>query len=205
MATERRPTARRAGQLRVDPAVDVRYGDPREGQRVLEGLHYARWPHQGHSRVARLPALHDGRGQERSTHDRTRVLPEHKAEKRWATMGELRFEREQLFSWRDGRPLQDLKNETAASVFWSSVFGLGTAAGRVTRIEREVQTMRLIERVQLAEITTSQFEQLTGYLDAERLGLIDCVYKPETARRRRATREKHSVSRRSMLRSSRSM
>ena len=46
--------------------------------------------------------------------------------------------------------------------------------------------MRLIERVQLAEITTSQFEQLTGYLDAERLGLIDCVYKPETARRRRA-------------------
>ena len=46
--------------------------------------------------------------------------------------------------------------------------------------------MRLIERVQLGEISTAQFEQLTGFLDAERLGLTDRVYKPETARRRRA-------------------
>lgn len=45
--------------------------------------------------------------------------------------------------------------------------------------------MRLIERVQLGDITTGQFEQLTGFLDAERLGLTDRVYKPETARRRR--------------------
>lgn len=46
--------------------------------------------------------------------------------------------------------------------------------------------MRLIERVQLGDITAAQFEQLTGFLDAERLGLTDRVYKPETARRRRA-------------------
>ena len=45
--------------------------------------------------------------------------------------------------------------------------------------------MRLIERVQLGEMTVAQFEQLTGFLDAERLGLTDRVYKPETARRRR--------------------
>ena len=32
----------------------------------------------------------------------------------------------------------------------------------------------------------SQFEQLTGFLDAERLGLVERVYTPETARRRRA-------------------
>ena len=54
--------------------------------------------------------------------------------------------------------------------------------------------MRLIERVQLGEITVAQFEQLTGFLDAERLGLTDRVYKPETARRRRALAKKLGVS-----------
>jgi len=32
-------------------------------------------------------------------------------------------------------------------------------------IKREVQTMKLFERVQLGEITASQFEQLTGFLE----------------------------------------
>lgn len=51
-----------------------------------------------------------------------------------------------------------------------------------------------VERVQLGEITASQFEQLTGFLDAERLGLIDQVYKPETARRRRTLARELGVS-----------
>jgi hypothetical protein len=54
--------------------------------------------------------------------------------------------------------------------------------------------MRLIERVQLGEISTAQFEQLSGFLDAERLGLSDLVYKPETARRRRALAKELGVS-----------
>ena len=54
--------------------------------------------------------------------------------------------------------------------------------------------MRLIERVQLGEITASQFEQLTGFLDGERLGLTDRVYRPETARRRRALAKSLGVS-----------
>jgi hypothetical protein len=54
--------------------------------------------------------------------------------------------------------------------------------------------MKLIERVQLGEITAAQFEQLTGFLDAERLGLTDRVYKPETARRRRALAKELGVS-----------
>ncbi len=40
--------------------------------------------------------------------------------------------------------------------------------------------MKLIERVQLGDITGAQFDQLTGFFDAERLGLTDRVYKPET-------------------------
>ena len=54
--------------------------------------------------------------------------------------------------------------------------------------------MKLIERVQLGEITAAQFEQLTGFLDAERLGLTDRVYKPETARRRRALAKELGIS-----------
>jgi hypothetical protein len=49
-----------------------------------------------------------------------------------------------------------------------------------------VQTVKLIDRVQLGELMTAQYEQLTGFLDAERLGLKDRIYRPETARRRRA-------------------
>jgi hypothetical protein len=74
------------------------------------------------------------------------------------------------------------------------VFGAGAASGKVTRIEREVQTVKLIERVQLGDISTREFEQLTGFLDAERLGLTERVYNPETARRRRALARKIGVS-----------
>jgi hypothetical protein len=81
-----------------------------------------------------------------------------------------------------------------ATVLWGAVFGQGRAAGTVTRIEREVQTMKLIERVQLGDITAAQFEQLTGFLDAERLGLTDRVYKPETARRRRTLAKELGIS-----------
>jgi hypothetical protein len=45
--------------------------------------------------------------------------------------------------------------------------------------------VKLIEQVQLGDISTTQYEQLTGFLDAERLGLTERIYSPETARRRR--------------------
>jgi hypothetical protein len=180
--------------VRVDPAVDVRYPDPLDGQRVLEALRYARWPHpwyaewQGpppYTTVAIKKRRHTiGRVYCRNTKLRN-------GGPRW---GKLRFESEQRFSWRDQRPVDELQRQTAASVFWSSVFGIGRAAGSVTRIEREVQTMRLIERVQLGDLTTGQFEQLAGFLDAERLGLTDRVYKPETARRRRTLAKSLGIS-----------
>jgi hypothetical protein len=74
------------------------------------------------------------------------------------------------------------------------VFGYGAVSGKITRIEREAQTVKLIERVRLGEISTREFEQLTGFLDAERLGLTERVYNPETARRRRALARKIGVS-----------
>jgi hypothetical protein len=180
--------------VRVDPAVDVVYEDPAAGRDVMEALRYARWPYGWYAEFQGAPPYTTvavkskmkiiGRVYCRNTKLRN-------GNPRW---GKLRFEREQRFVWRDQRPLSELAREVTASTFWGSVFGYGTASGKVTRIEREVQTVKLIERVRLGEISTREFEQLTGFLDAERLGLTERVYNPETARRRRALARKIGVS-----------
>jgi hypothetical protein len=180
--------------VRVDSAVDVDYSDPREAHRVLEALRFARWPGQWYAEWQGPPpyttvAVKKGRHTVGRVYCRNTKL--RNGQPRW---GKLRFESEHRFTWREARPLEDFRSVPAAGVFWGSVFGQGRAAGTVTRIEREVQTMKLIERVQLGEISAAQFEQLTGFLDAERLGLTDRVYKPETARRRRALAKELGVS-----------
>jgi hypothetical protein len=180
--------------VRVDPAVDVVYDDPGVGRDVLEALRHARWPYGWYAEFQGAPPYTTvaikaktkivGRVYCRNTKLRN-------GNPRW---GKLRFEREQRFEWRDQRPLSELAQEVTASTFWGSVFGYGTAAGKVTKIEREVQTVRLIERVRLGELSTREFEQLTGFLDAERLGLTERVYNAETARRRRALARRIGVS-----------
>jgi hypothetical protein len=174
-----------ARYVRVDPAVDVVYDDPCEAQLGLEGLRYARWPRGWHAEFQGPPpyttvAVKRGTSTVARAYCRNAKLRNGK--ERW---GKIRFEREQRFPWRESRSVDELAETATAAVFWGSVFGCGAASGRVTRLPREVQTVRLIERVQLGDITASQYEQLTGFLDAERLGLTDRVYRAETARRRR--------------------
>lgn len=180
--------------VRVDSAVDVRYSDPLQGHCTLEALRFARWPGQWYAEWQGPPpyttvAVKKGRHTVGRVYCRNTKL--RNGQPRW---GKLRFESEHRFTWREARPLEDFQSTSAACVFWGSVFGQGRPAGAVTRIKREVQTMKLIERVQLGEITAAQFEQLTGFLDAERLGLTDRVYKPETARRRRTLAKELGVS-----------
>jgi hypothetical protein len=180
--------------VRIDTAVDVEYANPHDGYDTLEALRYARWPGQWYAEWQGPPpyttvAIKKGRNTIGRVYCRNSKL--RNAAPRW---GRLRFETEHRFAWKDARPLDELRKKTSAAVYWGAVFGQGRAAGRVIRLEREVQTMKLIERVQLGEITAAQFEQLTGFLDAERLGLIERVYKPETARRRRALATELGVS-----------
>ena len=180
--------------VRADAGVDVRFNDPHDGWRLLEALRFARWPNRWHAEFQGPPpyttvAIKNrtktvGRAYCRNTKLRN-------GEPRW---GKIRLEREQRFEWKDRREVGELAESRTASTFWGSVFGDGGPAGRVTRLEREVQTVKLSDRVRLGEITASQFEQLTGFLDAERLGLTDRIYKPETARRRRALARKLGIS-----------
>lgn len=180
--------------VRVDPAVDVIYPDPLDGQRVLEGLRHARWPYRWYAEFQGPPpyttvAVKSGRKIIGRVYCRNTKKRNGRA--RW---GKLRFEREQRFEWKNRRPVAELRTASAASTFWGSVFGLGAASGTVRRIPREVQTVKLIERAQLGELSTGHYEQLTGFLDAERLGLTDRVYTAETARRRRALARKLGLS-----------
>jgi hypothetical protein len=179
---------------RVDPAVDVVYDDPLDGQQVLAALRYARWPYGWYAEYAGPPphttvAIKKGTRIVARAYCRNTKL--RNSGPRW---GKLRFEREQRFEWKDQRPVAELEHNVVAETIWSSAFGSERAVGRVTRIEREVQTLKLVDRVQLGDMTVREFEQLTGYLDAERMGVADRVYNPETARRRRSLARRLGVS-----------
>jgi hypothetical protein len=171
--------------VRIDTAVDVAYGDPLDGQRVLEALRYARWPGKWYAEW-QGPPPYTTVAIKRGSHTVGRVYCRNtKLRNERPRWGKLRFESERRFDWQMGRQLSELSSVVSGAVYWSAVFGAGRASGRVTRVAREIQTLALIERVEAGEITTAQFEQLTAFLDTERLGVVEHVYKLETARRRR--------------------
>ena len=171
--------------VRVDVAVDVQYDDPQDGWQVLEALRFARWPRgwfaewQGAPPFTTVAVKSGMKTVARAYCRNTKVR---NGRERW---GKIRFEREHRFDWASARPVEELENEQAAEVYWGSVFGVGRAAGRVTRLRMEAEAMKLIERVVLGELSTVQFEQLLAFLTAERLGLVEKAYSRETARRRR--------------------
>lgn len=180
--------------VRVDPAVDVVYGNPREGWEVLEALRYARWPYGWYAQFEGPPP-HTTVSVKSATKTVARVYCRNtklrNGKPRW---GKLRFERERRIEWREQRPVGELAAAATAAAYWGSAFGYGAASGNVTRIEREVQTVKLSERVQVGDISVRQYEQLCTFLDTERLGITDRIYNAETARRRRKLARELGVS-----------
>src|SRR5262249_35532518 len=159
--------------VRVDPAVDVVFDDPDDGWKVLEVLRHARWPRGWHATYEGPPPFTTV-----AIKSRTKIVGRaycrnsklRNGRPRW---GKLRFEAEQRFEWASARPVEELANPVAPGIFWSAVFGAGTASGRVTRLAKEVEAMKLIERVQLGELTFAQYERMSAFLEAERLGQTD--------------------------------
>jgi hypothetical protein len=180
--------------VRLDVAVDVVYEDPREGAMVLEALRFARWPRgwwaewQGpppYTTVAIKSGLRTvGRAYCRNTKLRN-GRPRH---------GKIRFERQQRFEWAKGLQVEALASEEVAAFYWESVFGEAEAGSQVRRISHERLAGWLIDLVAEEAITTGQYEQLTGFLAAERLGLVEAAYTRETARRRRSLARRVGVS-----------
>ena len=133
--------------VRVDAAVDVRYSDTREGQRVLEALRFARWPGQWYAEWQGPPRTRQLRSRRAGTRlgvciaairsSGTVRLGGANCDSRASTGSRgVRRDRSKTYGRRRRRP---------SSGGLSSA--RGRAAGTVTRIEREVQTMKLIERV----------------------------------------------------------
>jgi hypothetical protein len=180
--------------MRCDPAVDVTYADPLAGMRALEVLRYARFPNGWYAQYEGPPphttvSIKSGRSTVARAYCRNSKLGNGEPK-----FGKIRFEREQKFEWSKALAVSFLEHESSAEMFWASAFGLGQASGRVTRLAREVQTMKLIDRVVLGDISVTQYEQLSAFLDAERLGLTDRAYSKETARRRRILAKRLGVS-----------
>jgi hypothetical protein len=180
--------------VRCDPAVDVVYENPQDGMKALEVLRYARWPKGWYAQYEGPPphttvSIKSGRNTVGRAYCRNAKLKNGEPK-----FGKIRFEREQTFPWATSLPAGVLEHESAAVMFWGAVFALGQASGRVTRLAREMQTMKLIERVVLGDISVTQYEQLSAFLDAERLGLTDRAYSKETARRRRMLAKQLGVS-----------
>ncbi len=177
--------ASEGGVVRCDAAVDVEFDRVEDGWLVLEALRFARWPNGWYAEWAGPPPyttvnIKHGTSTVARVYCRNTKLKNDRA--RW---GKLRFEVEHRRTWAHRWPVLRLGEQVFAQVVWEYVFGAGEASGQVTRIEREVQTVTLIERVKLGELTYSQFERMTAFLDAERLGLVDSVYTADQGRARR--------------------
>ena len=169
---------------RTDVAVDVEYSDASDGLRTLESVKHARWPNGWHTEYQGKPPYTTVRI---ANGDRTvaRIYCRHTKERTGERWTRLRFEVDKRWQWADARPVSDVENVAYAPMIWETVFGQGRPSGKVTRLAREVQTVKLIERVQLGEISYAQFERMTAFLDAERLGMVDRVYTSDQARSRR--------------------
>jgi hypothetical protein len=181
--------------VRCDPAIDVEYENPDDAVRTLEALRFGRWPRGWYAQYEGPPphttvSIKNGTSTVGRAYCRNSKL-----KNGGPKFGKIRYEVEKRFQWGNSLPVEALEHEFAAVTFWGAVFGLGAASGRVTRLTREVQTMKLIERVALGEISVTQYEQLSACLDAERLGLVDRAYSKETARRRRMLAKTLGVSR----------
>lgn len=171
---------------RCDPAVDLAFDDPTDGKLLLDALRGARWPRGWYAEWAGAPPYTTVNVKRDTTTIACVYCRNTKLRNGGERYGKLRLEARQRFrTWQVARPVDELAIPAAAALYWGAVFGVGQVAGTVKRLGREVQTVKLIERVVLGEISTTQYEQLTAYLDAERLGLVDSAYSRDTARRRR--------------------
>ena len=160
---------------RLDVSVDLACA-PENGKALLDGLEGARLP-----RGQRITVD----GQPRSTvYFRPRVSDDVLARaycrnlktRRGLPFGKIRLEAVQRFKPKEWWADYCFKGNVAAAMIWEGRYGNEQVGGRVTRVSREEQVLTLTQRVRLGEMTASQFERMSGFLDAERLGVAREIY-----------------------------
>jgi|SRR5581483_9957244 len=174
---------------RLDVSVDLACA-PEDGKALLDGLEAARLP-----RGQRVTTD----GQPRSTvYFRPRVSDDVLARAYCRNLkmrvglpfGKIRLEAVQRFKPKEWWADYCFKGNVAAAMIWEGRYGTDQVDGRVTRLSREEQVLTLTQRVRLGEMTAAQFERMSGFLDAERLGVAREIYSDRLySERRREARE----------------
>jgi hypothetical protein len=182
-------TFERVWITRLDVSVDLLCA-PEDGKALLSGLEAARLPRgqritvdgQPRSTVYFRPRASDdvlARAYCRNLKTRT-GLP----------FGKIRLEAVQRFKPKEWWADFCSKGNVAAAMIWEGRYGKDQVDGRVTRLSREEQVLSLTQRVRLGEMTAAQFERMSGFLDAERLGVAREIYSDRLySERRREARE----------------
>jgi hypothetical protein len=179
--------------VRVDVAVDVRYPSASAGRAVIDALRSQRLSHghyvQEYGNPVTTVAQKRKSGKTVARCYCRNSSPTAKLET-GPMYGLLRFEVEKHFPAAGDRRImpEQLESPAFARMLWEERFGTPNPSGggtKLSRIAREVQTVKLADRVQLGEMGYAQFERMTAFLDAERLGIADRIYSTETLSRRR--------------------
>jgi hypothetical protein len=179
----------RAWVTRVDVSVDLECS-PADGKALLDALEAARLP--GGKRVT-------VDGQPRSTvYFRPRASDDVLARaycrnlktRAGEPFGRIRLEAVQRFKPKEWWVDFCFTGKAAASLVWDNRYGGAQLSGRITRLSREHQVLQLAEKVVSRNLTSGQFERMSAFLDAERLGVARAVYNERQygERRREARR-----------------
>ena len=182
-------TFERVWVTRLDVSVDLVCA-PEDGKALLDGLEAARLP-----RGQRITVD----GQPRSTvYFRPRASDDVLARaycrnlktRMGLPFGKIRLEAVQRFKPKEWWADYCFNGSAAAAMIWEGRYGKSQVDGRVTRLSREEQVLTLTQRVRLGEMTAAQFERMSGFLDAERLGVAREIYSDRLySERRREARE----------------
>jgi hypothetical protein len=168
---------------RVDVSVDLECS-PADGKMLLDALEATRLP--GGKRVT-------VDGQPRSTvYFRPRASDDVLARaycrnlktRKGEPFGRIRLEAVQRFKPREWWVDFCFNGDAAAAIVWGNRYGVGQLDGRITRLDRERQVLELAEKVVAKELTSGQFERMSAFLDAERLGVARVVYNERRVRRK---------------------
>lgn len=176
---------------RMDVAVDARCR-PSDGKLLLDALESVRLPNGWRTRSVGVPRSTVYFSARTSDSVYARAYCRNLRLKTGEAFGLIRLESEHRFGPKDC-PWEIASDSSFVTDLWTQRYG--NLAARVRRIAREVQTVKIHERVKAGELDYKQGERLMAFLDLERLGLATDFY-PSTvyvARRREARKLGYSA------------
>jgi hypothetical protein len=157
---------------RIDVAVDADCA-PADGKLLLDALEAAPLPQGWRTASVGLPRSTVYFKARSSEYVLARAYCRNLKTKQGEPFGRIRLEAEQRFKPKEIM-LGLAETPALPAMIWTARYG--KLASRVTRLGREVQTVEIAESVKRGELTYSQGERLSMFLDLQRLGLARHYY-----------------------------